>query len=46
MAAEYDIEKVIVPENGPFMINYPVSTLVTPTRTTNLEMINGWKKNC
>ena len=44
MAAEYDIEKVIVPENGPFMINYPVSTLVTPTRTTNLEMISGWKK--
>ena len=25
VAAHYNIKKIIIPENGPFMINYPVS---------------------
>ena len=44
VAINYNIKKVIIPENGPFMINYPVSTLVAPTRTANYEMIEAWTK--
>ncbi len=44
MAAEYDIKRVIIPENGPFMINYPVSMLVSPTRTTDPYMISEWTR--
>ena len=39
VAAHYNIKKIIIPENGPFMINYPVSMSVIPTKTTNPDMI-------
>lgn len=44
LASEYSVNQVAIPENGPFMINYPVSTRVDPTRTTNLAMIAEWTK--
>ena len=44
MASEYEINRVVIPENGPFMINYPVSMRVTPTRTTDPSMITDWTR--
>ncbi len=44
LASEYNIGQVVIPENGPFMINYPVSMRVAPTRTTDPAMITGWAK--
>ncbi|MCV0392007.1 MAG: 7-cyano-7-deazaguanine synthase [Nitrosopumilus sp.] len=42
IAAEHGITKVIIPENGPLMINYPVASTVSPTRTANPDMIQKW----
>ena len=42
IAAEFGIDEVIIPENGPFMINVPVSSLVDPTRTTDPQMLESW----
>ena len=44
VASELDIPEVIIPENGPFMINIPVSSNVDPTRTTDPYMIENWTK--
>ena len=35
IASEYNAKRLVIPENGPFMINYPVSMTVSPTRTAN-----------
>lgn len=40
VASELNIPEVIVPENGPFMINYPVSAATDPTKTTDPYMID------
>ena len=42
VASELNIPEVIIPENGPFMINYPVSASTDPTRTTDPYMIKSW----
>lgn len=44
VAGEYNIKKVVIPENGPLMINYPVSMLVAPTRTADPAMIAQWSE--
>ena len=44
VASELNIKEVIIPENGPFMVNIPVSTLVDPTRTTDPNMIERWTR--
>ena len=44
VASECNTKRIIIPENGPFMINYPVSMTVSPTRTTNPVMIKDWSK--
>ena len=44
VASELNINKIIIPENGPFMINFPVSTSVDPTRTADPQMIELWTK--
>ena len=44
VASELSIKEIIIPENGPFMINVPVSTLVNPTKTTDPQMIESWTK--
>ena len=44
VASEYDVKQIVIPENGPFMINYPVSMRVAPTRTTDPSMIVEWAK--
>ena len=44
IASELDIREVIVPENGPFMLNIPVSASVDPTRTTDPPMIEQWSQ--
>ena len=40
VASELNISEVIVPENGPFMINFPVSAATDPTRTTDPFMMD------
>lgn len=42
IASQLKIKEVIVPENGPFMINLPVSPNSEPTRTTNPLMLKEW----
>ena len=44
IASELNIKKIIIPENGPFMINFPVSTLADPTGTADPQMIESWTK--
>jgi len=42
MASHFQIKTAIIPENGPFMINIPISPSSEPTRTTDPEMIREW----
>ena len=42
IASHFKIKKAIIPENGPFMINVPISPSAEPTRTTDLQMIKEW----
>lgn len=44
IARELEIDEVVIPENGPFMINPPATSIVDPTRTTDPEMIEKWSK--
>ena len=37
-------DRVIVPENGPFVINYPASKAAAPTGTANPTMIKEWPR--
>ena len=41
VAAELNIPEVIIPENGPFMINVPISEVTDPTKTTDPIMMEG-----
>lgn len=42
MASHFKIKKIIIPENGPFMYNLPISSSVSPTQTTNPHIIKEW----
>ena len=42
MASYFQIKTAIIPENGPFMINIPISPSSEPTRTTDPQMIHEW----
>lgn len=42
IAFETIAPRVVVPENGPLMINPPVSRMVMPTKTANPHMIRVW----
>ncbi len=42
IAGELHIPRVVVPENGPFMLNPPVSTTAKPSHTTDPGMIKKW----
>lgn len=42
VAKEFEIDRVVIPENGPFMINPPATSIVDPTRTTDPAMIEKW----
>lgn len=42
LAAQLKTKKIVVPENGPFMINLRVSPRAEPTRTTNPQMLKDW----
>ncbi|MDE2588659.1 MAG: 7-cyano-7-deazaguanine synthase, partial [Patescibacteria group bacterium] len=42
LASQLKIKNIIVPENGPFMINLGVSSNAEPTRTTNPQMLKDW----
>lgn len=44
VATELKINEVVIPENGPFMINLPISYKADPTSTTEPEMISEWTK--
>lgn len=44
VASELEIEEVIMPENGPFMVNVPISHRADPTRTADPFMIKEWTK--
>lgn len=44
VASELNIPEVIIPENGPFMINFPVSASTDPTRTTDPFMMETLTK--
>lgn len=44
IASELKIPQVIIPENGPFMINLPISPNSDPTRTADPIMIEEWTK--
>ncbi len=39
VASELNIQEVIIPENGPFMINFPISASTDPTKTTDPIMM-------
>ena len=43
VAAALSVKRVVVPENGPFMINLPVSYNADPTSTANPEMLDLWR---
>lgn len=42
IAKQFKILNAIIPENGPFMLNFPISPAAEPTRTTNPYMIREW----
>ena len=44
IASQLKIPSVVIPENGPFMINLPVSPNADPTRTADPQMIEDWTK--
>lgn len=44
MAKHFKIKKIIIPENGPFMHNLPISPSISPTQTTNPHMITEWTR--
>lgn len=44
VAAELRIREVIIPENGPFMMNIPISYNADPTRTADPNMIESWSE--
>jgi len=42
IASYFKIPKAVIPENGAFMINLPISPSAEPTRTTDPNMIKEW----
>ncbi len=42
IASQLKIEEIVIPENGPFMINLNVSPVAEPTRTTDPNMLEDW----
>lgn len=42
VAKQFRIPYAVIPENGPFMLNFPISPTAEPTRTTNPDMIREW----
>ena len=44
VAAELNIPEVVIPENGPFMINVPISEVTDPTKTTDPIMMEDITK--
>ena len=44
IALELGARRVVVPENGPMMLNIPVSSQVYSSKTANLDMIREWTK--
>lgn len=42
IASQLEIPSVVIPENGPFMINLPISPNADPTRTADPLMIQDW----
>lgn len=44
IAHDLDAQRVVVPENGPMMLNLPVSTQVKSSKTANPYMIAAWAK--
>ena len=42
IASELGIQEVIVPENGPFMLNIPISASADPTKTSDPYMVEQW----